>query len=422
MKTLVCAAALLALAAPAAAQVIRFEDATDRLPAFDGHWTMDVGSADLDGDGDLDLVLPQEFRLNRVLKNEGGRFVDDSARLERLSAEEMAGGPPQLQFPGAGHDSEDVSIADFDRDGRLDLVIVQEDDVKFGRSGVHEYYAGTRDGRFARVIVGVAAPETEGRERSLQVPPLPDIEADAVAHGDVDGDGDLDLILAGAGQDRVLINAGGAFTDETSTRAPAEDRVTQDAEFVDVDADGDLDVVLGQEGGWGLWLNDGTGRFADGSDRLPDPGNVEARKVRAADVDGDGDVDLFFAHVAWQGRAGQDRLVLNDGAGRFAISDTIPAEQGTTVDGAFVDLDGDGDLDLIRADLGPVTVWENDGRGGFTDATVRHFAQPVAGPNVALEAADFDGDGVVDLYVGRLKAAGGGMPDVVDRLFLGRVD
>jgi hypothetical protein len=422
MKTLVCAAALLAFAAPAAAQVVRFEDATDRLPAFDGHWTMDVGSADLDGDGDLDLVLPQEFRLNRVLRNEGGRFVDDSARLERLSAEEMAGGPPQLQFPGAGHDSEDVSIADFDRDGRLDLIIVQEDDVKFGRTGVQEFYRGREGGRFSRARLSLLSLRG-GAIREEDSPPLPDMETNAVAHADVDGDGDLDLILAGAGQDRLLIADGnGGFIDRTDTHVPREDRTTQDAEFVDVDADGDLDVVLGQEGGWGLWLNDGTGRFADGSDRLPDPGNVEARKVRAADVDGDGDVDLFFAHVAWQGRAGQDRLVLNDGAGRFAFSDTIPAEQGTTVDGAFVDLDGDGDLDLIRADLGPVTVWENDGRGGFTDATARHFAQPVAGPNVALEAADFDGDGVVDLYVGRLKAAGGGMPDVVDRLFLGRVD
>ena len=401
MKTLVCAAALLALASPAAAQVIRFEDATDRLPTFDGHWTMDVGSADLDGDGDLDLVLPQEFRLNRILKNEGGRFVDASNLFEPLTAEEMAGGPPQLQFPGAGHDSEDVSIADFDGDGRLDLIIVQEDDVKFGRTGMHEGYRAA-DGRYARAFA------------------LPDMETDAVAHGDLDGDGDLDLILAGAGQDRVLINTDGVFTDDTPARAPAEDRTTQDAELVDVDADGDPDVVLGQEGGWGLWLNDGTGRFTDVSDRLPDPGNVEARKVRAADVDGDGDTDLFFAHVAWQGRAGQDRLVLNDGTGRFVMSEAIPAEEGTTVDGAFVDLDGDGDLDLIRADLGPVTVWENDGEGGFTDATARHFAEPVMGPNVALEVADFDGDGVVDLYVGRLKAAGGGMPDVVDRLFFGK--
>lgn len=249
MKTLVCAAALMALAAPAAAQVIRFEDATARLPAFDGHWTMDVGSADLDGDGDLDLVLPQEFRLNRILKNENGRFVDASDLFEPLSAEEMAGGPPQLQFPGVGHDSEDVSIADFDGDGRLDLIIVQEDDVKFGRTGMHEVYRGGRDGRWARA------------------PGLPNTETGAVAHGDVDGDGDLDL---------------------------------------------------------------------------------------------------------------------------------------------------------IRAGLGPVTVWENDGEGRFTDSTARHFAGPVMGPNVALDVADFDGDGIVDLYVGRLNAAGGGMPDVVDRLFLGR--
>lgn len=403
------AASLLALtwaASVAAEPGFRFEDVTaTHLPDSVLRNSMDVGVADLDGDGDLDVVIPQEFRLNKLMLNDGtGRFTDISATLPPLSEEEMAAGPPQLRFEGAGHDSEDVSIADFDSDGILDLIIVAEDDVKFGRTNVHEYYRGL------------------GGARHQRVGGLPDMEADAIAHADFDGDGDLDLLIAGAGQDRLLTNDGkGGFTDQTGSRAPREDRVTQDGEFADLDGDGDLDVVLGQEGGHALWLNDGSGRFSDASDRLPDPGNVEARKVTPADIDGDGDLDLYFSHVSWQGREGQDRLLINDGSGRFSdeTAARIPAETDITLVARFADLDGDGDLDIVRGDAGPLSVWINDGRGVFTDVTDQVLPAPVMGVNIAVALADFDGDGRIDIYVGQLKA---GNPDETlrDRLLLNR--
>lgn len=407
-RTLAVSLVALTWAAPAAAEpVFRFEDVTaTHMPETVLRNSMDVGVADLDGDGDLDVVVPQEFRLNKLMLNDGrGRFTDISATLPPLSEAEMAAGPPQLRFEGAGHDSEDVSIADFNGDGILDLVIVAEDDVKFGRTNVHEYYRGLGGGRYERLDLS-----------------LPDTEADAVAHADFDGDGDLDLIVAGAGQDRLLINDGrGVFADQTSARAPAEDRVTQDAEVADLDGDGDLDVVLGQEGGHALWLNDGTGRFTDASDRLPDPGNVEARKVTPGDVDGDGDLDLYFSHVGWQERKPQDQLLINDGTGRFTdeTAARIPVEAGTTLVARFADLDADGDLDLVRGDAGPLSVWSNDGGGVFTDVTDQVLPAPVMGVNIALALADFDGDGRIDIYVGQLK---GGNPDetIRDRLLLNR--
>lgn len=403
------AALACAACAPAASADpgFRFEDATaTHIPETVMRNSMDVGVADLNGDGHLDVVVPQEFRLNKLsLGQGGGRFVDASDRFAALSAEEMVGGPPQLQFPGAGHDSEDVSIADFDGDGVLDIIIVAEDDVKFGRTNVHEYYRGLGGARYERL------PNA-----------LPDMEADAVAHADVDGDGDLDLIIAGAGQDRLLINDGkGVFTDETADRLPAESRTTQDAEFADLDGDGDMDLVLGQEGGHALWLNDGTGRFVEPSHHMPDPGNVEARKVTPADVDGDGDLDLYFSHVGWQGRGPQDHLLINDGHGVFTneTAARIPAEEGTTLVARFADLDGDGDLDVVRGEHGPLTVWLNDGAGVFTDATDQILPAPVMGTNIAVALADFDGDGRIDIYVGQLKA-GSQDETLRDRLLLNR--
>ena len=421
IAALVCAACA---PAPDADPGFRFEDVTaTHLPETVMRNSMDVGVADLNGDGHLDVVVPQEWRLNKIsLGQGGGRFVDASDRVPALSAEEMAGGPPQLNFPGAGHDSEDVSIADFDGDGVLDLVIVTEDDVKFGRANVHEYYRGLGGARYERVGWRTTTHASFDSIITIEEPALPDTEANAVAHADVDGDGDLDLLIAGAGQDRLLINDGkGAFTDETVPRLPRESRVTQDAEFADLDGDADMDLVLGQEGGHALWLNNGTGLFIEPRDHLPDPGNVEARKVTPADVDGDGDLDLYFSHVGWQGRSPQDHLLINDGHAVFTDETTarIPAETGTTLVARFADFDGDGDLDVVRGEHGPLTVWANDGAGGFTDVSDQVLPGVVDGTNIAVALADFDGDGRVDIYVGQLKA-GSQDETLRDRLLLNR--
>jgi hypothetical protein len=362
---------------------------------------MDVESADLDGDGDLDLVVAQEFRPDKLLRNvRGGRFEAWKDRLPALDPELSKSGP-------AGHDSEDVAVVDFDGDGdgRLDIAIVSEDDVKLGRTNVHEFHRGREDGTFARVA-GV----------------LPDTEADAIAVADWNRDGRPDVLLAGAGQDRLLTNDGrGGFVDETEARLPRNAATTQDAEFADVEGDGDLDIVPAQEGGHGLWVLDGHGVYQDETKaRLPVAGFVEARKVAIVDVDRDGDVDLYFAHVGWQGRAPQDRLYVNDGKGKFAdeTAARIGAESNTTADARFADLDGDGDLDLVRVNLGPLEILVNDGRGVLTDVTREALPAAVTGPGLGVEIADFDGDGVLDLYVAYL-AGPRADPNGFDRLPLG---
>ena len=408
MRALLLSVAALALCASGASAQVAFEDVTaTHLPDSPGWNSMDVEIADLNGDGRMDLVTAKEWRLNAVYFGEAdGRFRVGEGVLEALADDELAVGPPQLNQPGMGHDSEDVSIADFDGDGHLDLIIVSEDDIRFGREGVHEYYRGSGDGRFTRVR-GV----------------LPDTEANAVAHADLNGDGAPDLLIVGAGQDRLLINDGrGGFRDETDARLPREAAVGQDGEFADMDGDGDLDIVLGLEGGHALWLNDGRGRFTDVSrDHLPVPGFVEARKVAPVDVDDDGDLDLYFSHPDWQGKNGRDRLFINDGRGRFAdeTEARLPTGDGLTVDARFADLDGDGDLDVVRADRPYITVWLNDGAGRFTDVTAQAFAQPVGDHVLAVELADFNGDGLIDIYLGQLRT-GQGSPDIRDRLLLQR--
>ncbi|WP_428265458.1 FG-GAP repeat domain-containing protein [Haliangium sp.] len=342
--------------------------------------SMDAKPIDVDGDGDLDLMIANEFRPNILLINDGqGRFRNDS----------------DARIPQVNHDSEDVGVADFDRDGDLDIVVVSEDDQ------IDELYFNRGDGRFT----------DEGARIPVQS------TTNGVIVADLDGDGGPDLVLANRGQNQILINDGsGGFVDQTEARLPAVDDITQDVELGDVDGDGDLDLLVGNEGANRLLLNDGTGRFTDApAGALPGrAAPEETREADFGDADGDGDLDIVYANVRFfvDGAALENRLLLNDGAGRFTdAGDRLPQHDDSTVDADFVDLDGDGDQDLVTCNtdgLGtpaPFRALLNDGGGRFRDGTAEMFPTSAAGTCFDVEAADFDGDGLLDLYFANRRGA-----------------
>lgn len=112
--------------------------------------------------------------------------------------------------------------------------------------------------------------------------------------------------------------------------------------LADLDGDGWLDLVLvAGTPTSATFRNDGAGTLQAESDFTADGGPLPgANSVAAADVDGDGDVDLFL------GTPDDDRLLLNDGRGAFT-SVVLSAEGHTTTSAVFADYDGDGDLDLL---------------------------------------------------------------------------
>lgn len=350
------------------AQTPLFTDATATLPAITNAATMDVQAADLDLDGDLDLVLANEFQRNRVLFNNGAGVFSDAT----------AG-----RFSNVSHDSEDIAIADFNGDGWPDVVFAAEDDAS------PEYYWSTGGGMFA--------------DSSTL---LPSSIANAVIAHDLNGDGKPDLVFGNAGLEIVLINDGtGHFTDETASRLPGQTSdVTQDLKFVDVDADGDADLLAGNEDGNKLYVNDGAGHFSDESAaRLPAGLNQETRKIEAGDADLDGDPDLFLSNVNFiPGKNPQDRLLLNDGAGHFtdATATHLPADSQGTLDGIFTDVDADGDADLATCYFpnAPYKVLLNDGQGHFTDASASVLPAGSQGNGLGVIAPDLNGDGRPDLY------------------------
>jgi hypothetical protein len=223
----------------------------------------------------------------------------------------------------------------------------------------------------------------------------------SVSIGDLNGDGYPDLVL-GKGRhwpllSRVLLNDGkGRFTAHDLGSTPNR---TYSAALADVDQDGHLDVVISndQPDGKLVYLNDGKGNFHV-SGTFGDP-KWPTRYVTLADLNGDGYPDIIVANRGDPPRHPEASYVcLNDGKGHFPSCTSLVGTESATIIVA-ADFDGDGAIDLFvpHRDGGQSVIFWNDGKGHFPQTT------PVGPPNSAARAAaagDLNGDGRVDIVVG----------------------
>lgn len=124
--------------------------------------------------------------------------------------------------------------------------------------------------------------------------------------------------------------------------------------------------------------------------------------VALGDVDGDGLADIFLA-----GLDGPNRLFLNRGGLRFerSLQPLLEAAGGDATGTVMADVDGDGDLDLLVAGVGRgVSLWRNNGKGAFEDATAESGLASMTG-SMSMALADADGDGDLDLYVANYRTS-----------------
>ncbi|MDO7875678.1 FG-GAP-like repeat-containing protein [Hymenobacter sp. ASUV-10] len=231
-----------------------------------------------------------------------------------------------------------------------------------------------------------------------------------VVVGDVDGDGDLDFVTANSNANSVSVrlNDGtGSFTPPTTNPDFAVGGSPVDVVLGDVDGDGDLDLFYSTTGGTvGLRLNDGAGNFTTSAPNSAV--SSSPRGMALGDVDGDGDLDLLVANF---GTNGTVSVRLNNGSGSFTAPATNPdpAVGTNPVNVVLGDVDGDGDLDLLAANTASntVSVRLNDGTGNFTAPATN--SNPAVGDSPTnMTIGDVDGDGDLDfvttnLYVGTVS-------------------
>ncbi len=335
------------------------------------HRPSDHAVADVDGDGDLDVIhstwdgfFPVGVPRAALLRNRGDGTYEAPVWLS------------------TGGNTASVTAADVNGDGAVDLAFGVSNTLGSGNRVL--VLLGNGDGTFAN-----------GGRHACGSGPLD------LAAGDMDGDGDVDLVSANLGADSVtvLLNDGsgqfGARRDAGAGGRP------QSLRLGDLDGDGDLDVAV--SGGSGapvrVLFNEGGGQLTL---RSTPPAAVSALAgIAMGDVDRDGDLDLVWGAGAAQGLVSSFTLWRNDGAGGFGAGERLATGlsfRGAAVD--IADIDGDGWPDIAGCALGNFNDWcylPGDGAGGFLSARMKGSAGEYS---TALVIADVDRDGDGDVLIG----------------------
>ncbi len=351
---------------------LHFVDVTEEAGVGDVGYGMGATAADYDGDGDVDLYVTN-LGTNVLYRNDGGgRFTD-------VTASSRAGGPADDWGTSAGFE-------DLDGDGDLDLFVVnylrwtKERDIGSDASALLRDFASP---------LNFDAPQQDRVFRN-------------------DGDGTFTDVSEPAGLGKAFGNGLGVV-------------------FGDFDGDGDRDIYVANDANANqLWIQEEPWRFTDRSLILGcavnGAGAMEGGMgVHAEDVDLDGDVDLFLAHL----RSETNTLYLNlgthfdDRTARSGLGRPSTAMTGFGV--ALVDFDQDGLIDCFVANgrvkrneraTDPALVYAEPnllmrgvGPGQFEEVVPQGGVLPaVTLTSRAAAFGDLDGDGAIDIVIANMDA------------------
>ncbi|MFH0799934.1 MAG: InlB B-repeat-containing protein [Pseudomonadota bacterium] len=332
-----------------------------------------IATADFDGDGKLDLAVTDVNLVDGAttiyLGNGAGAFV--------FNADYGGGGKVSPVC---------VVAADFNGNGNMDMATV------YNGSGVPanatvSVRLGAGDGTF-----GAAAAYAAGNSPYCSTA------------ADFDGDGDVDLAVTNFTNNyiAVLINNGaGVFAAPVTYNTSGVGSLPWYIVAADFNNDGNIDLATENAGGDGVsvWLGVGNGTFnaAAGYEAGGLGAGAKAWLI-SGDFNGDGNIDLAALSFL---PAANVSVLLGNGDGTFLAKTDYPIADGDPRRIIAADIDGDNDIDLAvgtfkGADWN-IALLLNNGTGIF--ATSYYDAGPTIGNNNSLIAADFDKDGKVDLAI-----------------------
>ncbi|GGM74158.1 hypothetical protein GCM10010967_02130 [Dyadobacter beijingensis] len=433
-----------------------FEDVSEQWGMNELAVSNAAAYADFDGDGDLDMVIShinEPVSIYQNLSERKGialRLTGQNANTQAFGAKAWVyvGGNRQFAelYPVRGYQSTvttdlhfglgNAAKADSVRvewpSGKVTilnaqpagLVILKESEAADGKAG-KALASRPWFGKVPPAAAGIDFVHQENDFVDFKVEVLLPYQLSrlgpALAKGDVNGDGLDDVFFGGASHQfgvLYLQKADGTF--EGAAAQPWRQNVVCEevnALFFDADRDGDLDLYIVSGGNEfeenapeyrdHLYLNDGKGVFREEVLALPSMRNPK-QCITAADVDGDGDLDLFIGGRAVPGSfpmPARSYLLRNDSQGanvKFTdITSGVPAllNPGMVTAAVLTDLNADKRPDLLLAgDWMPVMAFKNTGSTFEIQKT--DALTDSDGMWAALEAVDLDGDGDLDFVLG----------------------
>lgn len=417
--------------------------------------------ADLDQDGDLDLVInnfdqPAFVYRNNIRENKSGNFIRFKLKDGKTSNAVMHSKiclyykdqmqcndyaftrgyqsfvEPVLHFGLGENEVVDRAVITW-LDGRESVItnpaVNQVHEIDRKNVVVNEGYMEINPGLFSNVSKSQIQPQFVHREnefddfsKEILLPHRQSMLGPAIAVGDVNNDGLDDFYVGGAkGQAGMLyVQHKEALFNSKASTAFIKDSGYEDvgAKFLDVDGDSDLDLYIASGGGGEfegnegmlqdrLYINDGSGVFTAETKRLPLM-PVSTKSIAVCDFDKDGDFDLFVGGRTTPGKypkAPESFLLINEN-GSFSNQTINLAPDlkalGMVTDAEWSDINQDGREDLIVVgEWMPISVFIQ-GEKGLKNETEALGLSKTAGWWNSLAQADFDQDGDQDFIAGNI--------------------
>ena len=303
--------------------------------AWDSNWSNTATWGDYDNDDALDLFVANggDGEANALYHNLG------DGTFERIYSGSIANETDR---------SRSASWGDYDNDGFLDIYIANSEGSDWRNSLFHN----NGDGSFSQINVGWIVQDAD--------------DSNCATWCDYDNDGDLDMYVVNCGPNALYRNeGGGTFTKIQTGVLVADGDCSNGASWGDYDNDGDFDVFVssGDDHSNRLYQNQGGGVFVQITNGAIVTDNSNSWGSAWADLDNDGDLDLFVANSA-EPDPRDNFIYINNGDGSFTgVYDNLLNQNDLLPIGcAWGDYNNDGDLDLFVAiDGGRNLLYSNQG-------------------------------------------------------------